>query len=171
MNSDKYDVIIRKWASNYEIPFHLAKAVVRWESSFIEYAVSRCGAVGLMQLMPALYKEAGIDPLDPDSNVRVGCAYLRRLWNIFKAEKGIERWKFALGAYNAGMMYIFDAQRKANKAGAKDYKWYHVSMFLNRARFWERKCDWKQATEYVSRIMDRYYDYIIEHISKKNVNS
>lgn len=167
MNSDKYDVIIRKWAANYEVPFHLAKAVVRWESSFIEYAVSRCGAVGLMQLMPALYKEAGIDPLDPDSNVRVGCAYLKRLWDIFAKEKELERWKFALASYNAGMKYVINAQKRANKAGAKDYKWYHISIFMKGAWYNLRKCDWKQVTEYVSRIMDRYYEYIIEHVSRK----
>jgi len=167
MNSDKYDLIIRKWAGNYEIPFHLTKAVVRWESSFVEDAVSRCGAVGLMQLMPAIYRAEGIDPLDPDSNVRIGCAYLKRLWNIFEAEKGLERWKFALSAYNAGMHYIFAAQKLAKVAGAKDYKWYHVSMFLNRARFWERKCDWKQVTEYVDRIVERMYKYEIKHVSRR----
>lgn len=166
MNSNKYDTIIRKWADNYEIPFHLVKAVIRWESSFIPYAVSRSNCKGLMQLSSAVYKPEGIDPLDPMDNIRVGCAYLKKLWRIFGNEKGIERWKFALGAYNAGMHYIFNAQKLADKAGAKDYKWYHVSMFLNRARFWQRQCDWKQTTEYVDRIMERMYNYIIEHISK-----
>lgn len=171
MTSNKYDTIIRKWATYFEIPFHLVKAIVRWESSFIEWVVSRCGAVGLMQLMPFHYKPAGIDPLDPDSNIKVGCAYLKKLWGIFEDEKGIERWKFALGAYNAGMHYIFNAQKLAKAAGAKNYKWYHVSMFLNRAKFWQRKCDWKQTTEYVDRIMERYYNYEIEHASKANEKS
>jgi len=167
MNSNKYDSIIRKYADKYEIPFCLAKAVVRWESSFIEFAVSRCGAKGLMQLMPSVYRPAKIDPLDPDSNVQVGCAYLKRLWNIFKAEKGLERWKFALGAYNAGMYYIFAAQKLTKKNYAKDYKWYHISVFLKEAKFRYRRCDWKQVTEYVDRIIERMYNYKLEDFPKE----
>lgn len=166
MNSDKYDIIIRQWAKNYEIPFHLVKAVIRWESSFREDAVSRCGAKGLMQLMPAIYKPEGINPLDPIDNIRVGCAYLKRLWNVFSNEKGWERWKFALASYNAGMKYVINAQKRAKAAGAKDYKWYHISIFMKGAWYHLRKCDWKQATEYVDRIMERMYNYVIDHVSK-----
>ena len=97
----------------------LVLSLMRAESDFNPHAESDKGAVGLMQLMPSIYVPAGIDPLDPESNIRVGCAYLKRLWNVFKAEKGLERWKFALGSYNAGMMYIIDAQRLAKEAGAK----------------------------------------------------
>jgi soluble lytic murein transglycosylase-like protein len=165
--TNKYDIIIRKWAGHYGIPFHLVKAVIRWESSFREDAVSRCGAKGLMQLMPSVYRPAEINPLDPMENVMIGCRYLKRLWLVFAKEDGWERWKFALASYNAGMKYVINAQKRARAAGAKDYKWYHISIFMKGAWYNLRKCDWKQTTEYVDRIMERMWGYQIEHAGKR----
>lgn len=165
---NKYDSIIVKWANNYGIPWELVKAIIYWESSFVEDAVSRCGAKGLMQLMPSIYKPAKINPFNPKDNIRIGCKYLKRLWTIFKKEKGLERWKFALGSYNAGMYYIYASQRLTKSKGAKNYKWYHISTQLDRAKFRGKTADWKQVTEYVDRVTLKMVDYIIEHITGGN---
>lgn len=75
----------------------LVAAVIDAESRFDRWAVSRVGARGLMQLMPAVWEEEGVlDPHDPRANIEAGCRHLRALLNRFGSLK------LALAAYNAG---------------------------------------------------------------------
>jgi soluble lytic murein transglycosylase-like protein len=75
----------------------LVAAVVEAESRYDRRAVSRAGARGLMQLMPAVWTDGGIrDPHDPRANLQVGCTHLRRLIDRFGDLP------LALAAYNAG---------------------------------------------------------------------
>jgi hypothetical protein len=75
----------------------LLVALVRAESNFDPLAVSRAGASGLAQLMPATAVETGVaDVFDPAENLRGGAAYLRSLLDRF------DSLTLALAAYNAG---------------------------------------------------------------------
>lgn len=166
--NDRYDLMIRKWSGNYEIPWELVKAVIYQESSFNERAESHCGAKGLMQLMNFVYEPEGIDPFNPEDNIRVGCGHLKKMWNIFGDEKGIERWRYALGSYNGGAGYIIDAQRKTKGTNAKIDKWYHLVLFLRDAKSNGKRCDYLQIAEYVDKVIMKMIDYIIIHISGGN---
>ena len=160
---DRWDSIIRKYAGQYQIPWFILKAIMWQESRFNPVAKSNCGALGLLQLMPSVYKPAGIDPLNPEQNIRIGCSHLKGMWDIFKAESGIERWKFALGSYNAGPGYIIAAQKLAGAVKARTEKWCHISVFLDRATANGRSCDWMQVTEYVDLVIGKMYEYILLH--------
>lgn len=75
----------------------LLAAVVEAESAFDPRAVSRVGACGLTQLMPAAAADHGVaDPFEPAENLRGGAAHLRLLLDRF------ETLPLALAAYNAG---------------------------------------------------------------------
>jgi len=75
----------------------LLVAVVRAESNFDPMAVSRAGAAGLAQLMPATASDRGVvDVFDPEQNLRAGAAHLRALLERF------DSLTLALAAYNAG---------------------------------------------------------------------
>jgi soluble lytic murein transglycosylase-like protein len=75
----------------------LVAAVVEAESRSNPRAVSRVGARGLMQLMPAVWRDEGVrDPFDPGANLRAGTRHLRRLLDRFG------ELPLALAAYNAG---------------------------------------------------------------------
>lgn len=93
----EYDGLIGLAARQHRVPPALVKAVIAAESKFDPGAVSRRGAQGLMQLMPATAESLGVaDPLRPVENVDGGVRYLRRM---------IERYgdlPRALAAYNAG---------------------------------------------------------------------
>jgi hypothetical protein len=79
----------------------LVLAVVRAESDFRPWAVSRVGACGLMQLMPSVWMEQGLtDPYQPGANLRAGCRHLRALLDRFKDVP------MALAAYNAGIATV-----------------------------------------------------------------
>lgn len=95
---DAYDDIIADAAAQYHLDPRMIKAVMETESAFDATAVSPVGALGLMQLMPAVAEELGAaDPLDPRQNIMAGARYLRQLLD---AHNGNVR--LALASYNAG---------------------------------------------------------------------
>jgi soluble lytic murein transglycosylase len=94
----QYDYQIARAALTYEIPFSLIKAMIKVESDYNPEAVSRAGAKGLMQIMPANIKAYGINnPFDPHENIMVGTQYFKSLFEKFNGNLTL-----ALAAYNAG---------------------------------------------------------------------
>lgn len=92
------DSIFETASKKYNIPVSLLKAVAKVESSFHPNATSRCGAMGIMQLMPRTAKSLGVnDAYDPEQNIMGGAKYLSKLLNEFNGDTGL-----ALAAYNAG---------------------------------------------------------------------
>lgn len=84
-------------ASAANISQALLAALVWQESRWNPLAVSRRGAVGLAQLMPATARDLGVNPADPIANLNGGARYLRQLLDQF--DGNVEK---ALAAYNAG---------------------------------------------------------------------
>jgi len=79
------------------LPIALIDAVIRTESGYRPNAVSRVGAQGLMQLMPATARAVGVyDAFDPAQNIMGGARYLRKLYDRFGSLR------LAVAAYNAG---------------------------------------------------------------------
>jgi soluble lytic murein transglycosylase-like protein len=77
----------------------LLRAVVEVESAFDPKAVSRKGALGLMQLLPQTAQRYGVrHPFDPSENLRAGAEYLKDLLRRYD-----NRVELALAAYNAGI--------------------------------------------------------------------
>jgi soluble lytic murein transglycosylase-like protein len=94
----QYDAIIEKAASSNSVEANLLRAVIVVESGFNSRAVSKRGAVGLMQLMPATASRFGVsNPYDPRENVHAGARYLKFLMDRFGQDI-----RLALAAYNAG---------------------------------------------------------------------
>ncbi len=95
---NRYDPIITKLCRKYQMDTALVKAVIKAESGFDPYAVSKKGAQGLMQLMPHKAKELQVyNPFNPDENLQGGISYLRTLLDMFDGNV-----RLALAAYNAG---------------------------------------------------------------------
>jgi soluble lytic murein transglycosylase-like protein len=96
--SSEYDDLIAEHARLHRLPPTLVRAVIQAESGFNRYAVSRKGAMGLMQLMPATARELGVsDPFRPAENIRGGVTYLAGLIARYRGKL-----ELALAAYNAG---------------------------------------------------------------------
>lgn len=92
-----FDALIARTARTHGVDPALVKAVVAAESNFQIEAVSRVGAQGLMQLMPATAAELGVDaPFQPLENLKGGVKYLKQMLDRYG---DVER---ALAAYNAG---------------------------------------------------------------------
>ncbi len=91
-----YGALIQGASKRHGVDRYLIHALIEAESSYRSRALSHRGAMGLMQLTPAVADEYAIgDPFDPVQNIEAGTRHLRRLIEKF----GIAG---ALAAYNAG---------------------------------------------------------------------
>jgi soluble lytic murein transglycosylase-like protein len=94
----KYASIIQTASKAYGVEPSLIHAVISAESQYNQYAVSRTGAMGLMQLMPDTARRYGVqNMMDPAENIQGGVRYLADLLVMFKG-----RIDLAVAAYNAG---------------------------------------------------------------------
>lgn len=90
--------IFQKAADTYGVSVNLLAAMAKQESNFQSDAVSKSGAVGVMQLMPATAAYLGCtDSYDPEQNIMAGAKYISELLDKYNGDTSL-----ALAAYNAG---------------------------------------------------------------------
>ncbi|BCJ96083.1 hypothetical protein acsn021_36520 [Anaerocolumna cellulosilytica] len=93
------DQIFAEAAKKYNVSENLLKAIGKAESGYNANAVSRSGAQGVMQLMPATAEYLGVtDSFDAEQNIMGGAKYISELLNKYNGNTSL-----ALAAYNAGM--------------------------------------------------------------------
>lgn len=94
----KYDGIIQEASDKFDLSFFLIKAIIKVESDFDSRAVSKKGALGLMQIMPQNLQAFNIrEPYDPKDNIMGGSRYFKSLIERYSGKLPL-----ALAAYNAG---------------------------------------------------------------------
>ena len=95
---EEIDKLIEEYSAKNNLDKDFVKSVVRHESGFNVNATSKCGAMGLMQLMPSTAESLGVtNAYDAEQNIAGGTKYLKGLMDRFDNNK-----ELALAAYNAG---------------------------------------------------------------------
>jgi soluble lytic murein transglycosylase-like protein len=96
--SRAYEGLIREAAAAYHVDPALIRSIMHAESGFDPSAVSRAGAMGLMQLMPDVAEAFGVEhPFDPRENIMAGARLLRELLDHYRGNV-----RLAIASYNAG---------------------------------------------------------------------
>ncbi len=89
---------VEQMANRYQLDPQLIHAIIEVESEYNPSAVSRKGALGLMQLVPETAQRFGVEnPFDPRQNIEGGVTYLKYLLDLFGGDVSL-----SLAAYNAG---------------------------------------------------------------------
>jgi soluble lytic murein transglycosylase-like protein len=111
------DDAIEQAARRHNVDANLVRALIRVESNFNSKAVSRKGAMGLMQLMPSTARQLKVtNPFDPDQNVDAGVRHLKKLLQDFNGNV-----KLSLAAYNAGAGAVHRNAGIPNYAETRNY--------------------------------------------------
>ena len=96
--TNKFDHFIADAAEQTGVDSRLLKAMIKAESDFDPRAISRKGAMGLMQIMPENFKILNLkNPFDPWQNIRAGAEYFQKMYERFNGKLAL-----SLAAYNAG---------------------------------------------------------------------
>ena len=163
-----YDPMVMKYSEQHGFDWRLVAAQIYQESRFEPKTRSWVGAQGLFQIMPATAKGLGIvDPTDPEQSVRGGLKYMEQLARHYEdVTDPIERYRFALAAYNSGFGHVDDARKLARRAGKDAAVWKNVAYWL--LKLMDKKiaastrfgyCRGTEPVDYVRHIDERYTGY------------
>lgn len=167
----RFDEEIKQISKEYNFDWRLLSAIIYQESKFTEGNESWAGAYGLMQFMPTVGPVYDVYPdSPPEVQIRGGMKKINRNYNDWKEiPDSIQRLKFTLATYNAGLGHIKDAQGLTKKHGKDPLVWDdNVEEFilkLSKPKYYQDEVCRSgyfrgvETYQYVRKVFIRYNEY------------
>lgn len=168
-----YDEVFKRVCEREGYDWRFISAIAYNESRFNPNVVSRRGAQGLMQVMPRVARQFGVqgDLRDPENNVLLALKVLGKIEKSLDFAPGTswtDRMHIVLACYNAGLGHVLDARSLARKRGGNPDSWKDVSACLKAksdpevAKDDVVKCgtfNSRQTLAFVDQVWSRYHIY------------
>ncbi len=172
-----YDPIFRSISESEGTDWRLMCAMAYHESRFKPDVVSRCGATGIMQIMPRVATQFDVSR-DRLINVEDNIMVANRIFNLIEGMLKVpasaseeDRTKLTLAAYNGGIGRVADARRLAKAYGQNPNSWSDVSEYLkllSTPEYYEhevvkygRFAGARETVAYVNNVMNHYQNYCL----------
>jgi membrane-bound lytic murein transglycosylase MltF len=149
--------VFKKYADQYELDHLMMMAQGYQESGLNQLAISRVGAIGIMQVMPATGREMNVGDIHQlESNVHAGVKYLRAIIDRHFQKESLDpvnKSLFAFAAYNCGPGRLRQLRQETARRGLDPNQWFnHVERIVG-------EIAGRQTVEYVSSIYKYYIAY------------
>ncbi len=172
-----YDNLFRTLSEEQGNDWRLLCAMAYHESRFQPDVVSRCGARGILQVMPHVARQFDVTA-DELSNVEENIYVANRVMSLIEdmlklpsSTANEDRLKLTLAAYNCGVGRVADARRLARSFGENSTSWSVVSKYLSRMsspEYYElevvkygRFNGAKETLAYVKNVVNHYESYCL----------
>ncbi|MDR1055600.1 MAG: transglycosylase SLT domain-containing protein [Prevotellaceae bacterium] len=166
-----YDHWFKRYSAEIGWDWRLLAALSYQESKFNPEVESRCGAYGLMQVMPETAMYIGVDSIEhPENNIRAGVKLIKWLQRQLEKEEipEEEQLKFVLSAYNAGIGRVEDCRNFAYSQGKSPDIWDEVKKvvpLMSKPEYYEGeyirrgKFRGDETLRFVDEVLGRYQHY------------
>ena len=162
-----YDAMVRRQAEPLGLDWRMVSALMYQESRFYTRARSNADARGLMQVLPAFAGPQADSLYHPAPNIRAGLRLMATTYNSFAYLDSLDRWRFTLATYHAGVGHVTDARRMAMDYGRDPNSWER-GLLLTLPRLMQHRhyrdtrhgfYRGAETVDYVEEIINRYRTY------------
>ena len=162
-----YDALIRRLAEPLGLDWRMVSALIYQESRFYVRARSNADARGLMQVLPDFAGPQADSLFHPAPNLRAGLRLMTSTYNSFAYLDSLDRWRFTLATYHAGIGHVNDARRMAMDFGRNPNSWEDglsvtLPLLMQYRHYRDTRHGFYRGSEtvdYVEEIINRYRTY------------
>ncbi len=162
-----FDALIQRQANPLNLDWRMVSALIYQESRFYVRARSKADARGLMQVLPAFAGPQADSLYHAAPNLRAGLRLMASTYNSFAYLDSLDRWRFTLATYHAGIGHVTDARRMAMDFGRNPNSWEKglaktLPFLMQNRHYRDTRHGFYRGTEtvdYVEEIINRYRTY------------
>ncbi len=162
-----YDELVRRHCEPLGLDWRMVSALIYQESRFYPHARSKADARGLMQVLPAFAGAQADSLYHPAPNLRAGLRLMANTYNSFAYLDSLDRWRFTLATYHAGIGHVTDARRMTMDFARDPNSWENgllrtLPLLMQSRHYRSTRHGYYgggKTVDYVEEIINRYRTY------------